>query len=110
MPDQVVPGWSVADPPHHDVAEVVDPTAGVAVASIVDRRVTPGTEVAVVVCPVAVTMPEMTMSEVAVPVTMAVGRCRRRAEGAEGRQDEEREELAGTEHVDLLMLRTGMRP
>lgn len=99
----------MADPAHHDVAEVVDPPAGVAVAAVVDRRVPPVTEVSVAMAVTPVAMPVAEMA-VAVTVSMAVGRGRGCAEGAESRNDEEREELAGTEHVDLLSLRAGLRP
>lgn len=109
MRDAVGPERSVADPADHDVAEVIDPAAGVAVAAVVDRPIPPVT-VAMAVSPMAVTVPEMAMTEMPVPeVTMAVGRRGRCPEGAEGRHHEEREELAGSEHVDLLCLRTGIR-
>lgn len=109
MRDAVGPERSVADPADHDVAEVIDPAAGVAVAAVVDRPIPPVT-VAMAVSPMAVTVPEMAVSEVAVSeVAMAVRRRGCRPECAEGSHDEEREELAGTEHVDLLCLGTGIR-
>ena len=114
MRDAVGPERSVADPADHDVAEVIDPAAGVAVAAGVDRPIPPVT-VAMAVSPMAVTVPEMAVSEVAVSevavseVAMAVRRRGCRPECAEGSHDEEREELAGTEHVDLLCLGTGIR-
>lgn len=74
-------------------------------------------KVDVAVIPMAVTMPEMAMAvpEVTVPVTevtvpVTVGGRRRRTEGTETGQENERKELASTEHDDLLCLRAADRP